>query len=258
MDGDGSDEVLAANFPKVDKKTNTPGYCYCFDKNGRMRWWRQPVNHELATATISPLKPGGPMVFIVGGTFNSCAGLNASGAECFNALASHRLTVICAADVDGDKTNEILIGGQDNYVHLHDPDGKRRWMRNVGGQVSGIAVADVNGDRKMEIIATTAELNQNVFALNTEGERLWGFKAGEEVNALVVANVDARPSPDIVVGTDGGEVIVLDGKGKRVAGASVSAPVAKLALCQSTRSGPSDIIAGLKNGRVVRLSARGK
>jgi outer membrane protein assembly factor BamB len=110
----------------------------------------------------------------------------------------------------------------------------------------------------MEIIATTAELNQNVFALNTEGERLWGFKAGEEVNALVVANVDARPSPDIVVGTDGGEVIVLDGKGKRVAGASVSAPVAKLALCQSTRSGPSDIIAGLKNGRVVRLSARGK
>jgi outer membrane protein assembly factor BamB len=194
------------------------------------------------------------MVFLAGGTFNSCAGLNASGAECFNALASHRLTVIRVADLEGDGIHEVLIGGQDNNVHLHDPDGKRRWMRNVGGAVSGIAVADVNGDHKAETIVTTAELNQNVVALNAEGERVWSFKAGEEVNALAVGNVDARSNPDIVVGADGAEVIVLDGKGKRVAGAAVSAPVTRLALCPAAKSGPSDIVAGLKNGRVVRLS----
>jgi outer membrane protein assembly factor BamB len=131
-------------------------------------------------------------------------------------------------------------------------------MHNVGGQVSGIAVADVNGDRKPEIIVSTSELNQNVFALSEEGTRLWGFKAGEEVNALVVGNVAGGTSPEIMVGTDGGEVIVLDGKGRRVAGATLSAPVAKLALYTSTKSGPSDIVAGLKNGRIVRLSLRGK
>ncbi len=260
MDGDGSDEVLAANFPKVDKKTNVLGYCYCFDKTGRMRWWRQPVNHELATATIAPLKPNGPMVFLVGGTFNSCAGLNAAGAECFTAFASHRLTVIRVADVDDDKTPEVLIGGQDNYVHLHDAAGKRLWMHNVGGTVSGIAVADVNADRKAEIVAATAELNHNVFALNGEGSRLWSAKAGEEVNALAVGNVDARPGADIVVGTDGGDVLVFDGKGKRAAGATVSGPVAKLALCPGGKAdtAPADIIAALKNGRLVRLSARAK
>jgi outer membrane protein assembly factor BamB len=256
MDGDGSDEILAANFPIGEKQIY--GYCYCFDKAGRMRWWRSAVNHEVGTCTVAPLKPGGSLVFLCGGTFNSCAGLNASGAECFTAFASHRLTVIRAADVDGNKTNEVLIGGQDNYVHLHDADGKRRWMHNVGGQVSGIAVADVNGDRKAEIIATTAELNQNVFALNAEGARLWSAKAGEEVNALVVGKVDAGANPDIVVGTDGAEVLVLDGKGKRVAGATLSASIAKLALCPSAKSGPSDIVAGLKNGRIVRLSLRGK
>jgi hypothetical protein len=131
-------------------------------------------------------------------------------------------------------------------------------MQNVGGQVSGIAVADVNGDRKPEIIVSTSELNQNVFALNDEGTRLWGFKAGEEVNALAVGNVQGGATPEVVVGTDGADVLVLDGKGKRVAGATLSGPVAKLALCPSAKSGPSDIIAGLKNGRVVRLSLRGK
>ncbi|MEW6356640.1 MAG: VCBS repeat-containing protein [Planctomycetota bacterium] len=253
MDGDGSDEVLAANFPALDGQV--PGCCYCYDKAGRMRWWRQPVNHELATGTVAPLKPGGPMVFIAGGTFNSCVGLNAAGAECFNAMASHRLTVIHVADVDGDKNNEVLIGGHDNYVHLHEADGKRRWMHNVGGAVSGIAVADINGDRKAEIIVSTAELNQNVFALTSEGERLWGFKAGEEVNALAVGNVDSKSGPEIVVGTDGGDVIVLDGKGKRVAGAAVSGSVAKLALCPSIRSGRSEIVVATKDGRVSRLRA---
>lgn len=256
MDGDGSDEVLAANFPNMEKQVM--GCCYCYDKTGRMRWQRQPVNHELAVGTVAALKPGGPPVFLAGGTFNSCAGLNASGAECFNALASHRLTAIRVDDVDGDKTPEVLIGGQDNYVHLHDADGKQRWMHNVGGTVSGIAVADVNGDRKPEIIVSTAELNQNVFALSEEGARLWSAAAGEEVNALAVGDVGARPGAEIVVGTDGGEALVLDGKGKRVAGAAVSASVGRLALCPGTKSGPADVIAALKNGRVVRLSTRGR
>jgi outer membrane protein assembly factor BamB len=256
MDGDGSDEILAANFPNTDKAIM--GYCYCFDKTGRMRWWRQPVNHELATATVAALKPGGPLAFLVGGTFNSCAGLNASGAECFNAFASHRLTVIRAADVDGDKANEVLIAGQDNYVHVHDADGKRRWMHNVGGAGSGLAVADVNGDGKPEIIATTAELNYNVFALTADGKRLWQAKAGEEANALAVGNVSDRPGVEIVVGTDGSEVLVLDGHGKRVAGASASAPIAQLVLCLSSQPGRSDLLAALKNGHVLRLSAGGQ
>ncbi|MBM4085671.1 MAG: hypothetical protein FJ272_12855, partial [Planctomycetes bacterium] len=251
MDGDGSDEVLAANFPNTEKAVM--GCCYCFDKMGRMKWWRQPVNHELATATVAPLKRDGPLAFLVGGTFNSCAGLNASGAECFSAFASHRLTVIRAADVDGDKTNEVLIAGQDNYVHLHDADGKRRWMHNVGGAVSGLAVADVNGDGKPEIIATTAELNYNVLALTADGKRLWQAKAGEEVNALAVGNVTGRGRPDIVVGTDGGEVLVLDGAGKKVVGAALSSAVAKLSLCPAGTPGRQDVLVGLKDGQVRRL-----
>ncbi|MBM4050642.1 MAG: hypothetical protein FJ279_36560 [Planctomycetes bacterium] len=230
------------------------GCCYCFDKTGRMKWWRQPVNHELATATVATLKPGGPLAFLVGGTFNSCAGLAVSGAECFNAFASHRLTVIRAADLDGDKANEVLIGGQDNYVHLHDAGGKRRWMHNVGGAVSGLAVADVDGDGKPEIIATTAELNYNVFALTPDGKRLWQAKAGEEVNALAVGNVTGRGRPDIVVGTDGGEVLVLDGAGKKVVGAALSSAVAKLALCPAGTPGRHDVLVGLKDGQVRRLS----
>ena len=252
MNGDGTDEVLAAS--RCARQEDIRGHIYCYDSAGRMLWQRRPVEHELCTGAIGAMKPDGPKMFFVGGSFGNCGGVDGTGREAFEAQTSHRSTFICAADVDGDGNNEILIGGQDNYIHLHSADGKRRWMHNVGGPASGIVVADVNGDRKPEILVTTAELNANVFALKPDGTRLWQAKAGEEVNTLLLANVDNRPGDDIILGTDGAGVLILDAQGKLITTAPTSAPVAKLALCPSATPNRSDIIAALKNGSVVRLS----
>ncbi|MBI5396546.1 MAG: VCBS repeat-containing protein, partial [Verrucomicrobia bacterium] len=253
MNGDGSDEVLAGS--RCARQEDMRGHIYCYNSTGQMIWQRRPVEHEMCTGTIGTLKPDGPKMFFVGGSFGNCGGVDGTGREAFSALTSHRSTVICTADVDGDGNNEVLIGGQDNNIHLHSADGRRRWMHNVGGPASGIVVADLNGDRKPEILVTTAELNSNVFALKPDGTRLWQAKAGEEVNSLLLTNVDNRPGDDIILGTDGAGVLILDGQGKLITSAPTSAPAAKLALCPSVASGRSDIIAALKNGSVVRLSA---
>ena len=139
--------------------------------------------------TVASLQRGGPKLFLAAGTFNSCGGVDPAGRAAFRADASHRPTVILAADLDGDGTSEVLLGGSDNYVHLHGANGRRHWMHNVGGQVSGIVVADVNGDGKPEIIVATAELGYNLLVLDARGKRLWQAKAGEEINALAVGKI---------------------------------------------------------------------
>jgi hypothetical protein len=254
INGDGQEELLVASRPAI--RVGIGGHCYCYDSTGRMLWQQRPVEHEVAAMTVASLQRGGPKLFLAAGTFNSCGGVDPAGRAAFRADASHRPTVILAADLDGDGTSEVLLGGSDNYVHLHGANGRRHWMHNVGGQVSGIVVADVNGDGKPEIIVATAELGYNLLVLDARGKRLWQAKAGEEINALAVGKISGQRDVEIIVGTDGSKVQVFDGRGNRTAEAGVPGHVARLSLCPSGRPGKSEIIAALKNGSVLRLKGQ--
>jgi hypothetical protein len=256
LNADGSDEILAANFSQpTPKGGRVEGRYYCYDQSGKLLWWRQPVFHELGAGAVAPLKPGASPLWFVAGTFGACAGLDAAGKEQFRAGSSHRPTVLRVADVDGDGANDVLIGGEDNYVHVHNADGTRRWMHNLGGAVSGIQVADLDGDGKREIVVSTAELGYNVLALNAEGTRLWQAKAGEEVNALAVGDLSAPPGREVAVGTDAGEVVLFDAKGRALGQTVLSGYVARLATCPGGEAGRQDVVVGLKNGWVVRVTA---
>jgi len=256
LNGDGSEEILAANFSEpTPKGGRVEGRYYCYDQSGKLLWWRQPVFHELGAGTVAPLKPGANPLWFVAGTFGACAGLDAAGKDSFRAGASHRPTVIRVADVDGDGANEVLLGGEDNYLHVHSADGARRWMHNLGGALSGIEVTDLDGDGKREAIVSTAEVGYNVFALNAEGTRLWQTKAGEEVNALAVGDFSPAPGREVAVGTDAGEVVLLDARGKGLGRIALSGYVAKIAPCPGAEAGGHDVIVALKNGWLARVAA---
>jgi len=257
LNGDGRDEVLAASARHQPAKGGQlRGRYYCYDATGRLLWHREPVFHELGAGTVASLEPGEHPLFIVGGTFGWVAGLNHQGKERFRAPASHRPTVIRVADVDGDESNEVLIAGHDNYVHLHDAAGQRRWMHNVGGPASGLEVADINSDGRAEVIVATSELSYNVFALGTDGSRLWQAKAGEEVNALAVGWAKDRGIADVAVGTDGSALLLLDGAGRVTSRQSLPGHVAELSFVETESAESQDIVLALKNGRVLRLRVR--
>ena len=67
-------------------------------------------------------------------------------------------------DVNGDGTNDIVIGGQDGGVYAYDANGTRLWRGQATGAVaSSPAIGDVDGDGRNEVVVGTGSLDGGAF-----------------------------------------------------------------------------------------------
>lgn len=133
-----------------------------------------------------------------------------------------------AGDVDGDGFPEILLGTgdsrggviDDSFLHLLELDGALAASWPMANSVYGdIALADLSGDGRLEIIAST--MDGNVSVLTSAGEPLPGWPVavfGANRSGPVVADVDGDGSQDIVLGTATGQIAALDNEGKMLPG----------------------------------------
>jgi hypothetical protein len=145
-------------------------------------------------------------------------------------------------DVDGDGEVEIVYGadcegssplqepvcranGGGGFVTSINLDGTRTWNHYIDNTViwSSPALADLNGDGKLDVIVGTGlynwggALNQaqrtRVYALNgVNGEELWHRDvAGIPVGSAAVGEVDGGGAPEVFIVTRGGYLYSLNG-----------------------------------------------
>jgi ELWxxDGT repeat protein len=166
------------------------------------------------------------------------------------------------ADIDDDGTLEILIGEEDRKVHAYRGDG-----REVPGfpvrvdhaqNVTGISVADLDGDGDREIVAGNSS---HIYAWhhrdgNGDGEvdRVAGWPVpGGTAVAPALGDIDGDGLPEVVAGA-GREIYAWRGNGQVVPGwpRTVANPAqwSSIALADIDGDGVRDVVGGSWDGNV--------
>lgn len=129
-----------------------------------------------------------------------------------------------ANDIDGDGKREIVFGTYFNDEHayaLNAEDGSELWkFKSRGGPIdTSVLIADVNGDKQLEIIFGDSAYG-TLFCLNKKGEEVWKYQGQSGTDSpAAAADLDGDGNIEVVYGTmkningsGNGHVNVLNGK----------------------------------------------
>ena len=120
------------------------------------------------------------------------------------------------ADIAGDAYLESVVGDLAGVLAVLDYRGEEVWSRSLSGPLSlGLAIADVDGDGTLDVVAVTD--NGDVWVLNGEtGNEIPRFpiRTGSRMksNPLIVDLSKEGDRVHIVLATGDGELLIVDGK----------------------------------------------
>ncbi len=97
----------------------------------------------------------------------------------------------------------ILAATTEGALLALNPDGSPRWTVDTGSQLNDLAVADLNGDGKDEIVL--ARQDHQVQVLNSSGEELWKkalayYRRPPYVNLVRTGDIDGDGTPEVIAG----------------------------------------------------------
>jgi outer membrane protein assembly factor BamB len=212
--------MQTANGPVVLAGADNWRY-HALDGKGQYVWHFETV-HDSTAACVADLDGDGDQEAILGTSYYWWTAVDGTGQQVwrYRTRGGPGCNVVAAADFDGDGKQEAVFGGEDTLVQAVSPTGKPLWQFNTGDEVTALVCADLTGDGKPEVVASS--LSFNVYALDGKGELVCRTDLGAPVVQL------AKLSGNRVVAACGdGTVSVLDGKGSIVArGKVASTPLA--------------------------------
>ena len=119
---------------------------------------------------------------------------------------------IATGDLDNDTQNDITIGDGSNVFSYRGMDGAFLWSNNVPmARVWSLLVADINKDRRSEVIAASADGKLYVFEGRT-GRELWRFMAGGVIQSIALGDFNGDGTQnDILIGSYNHTVYTING-----------------------------------------------
>ncbi len=120
---------------------------------------------------------------------------------------------VVVADLENDGNLEIITAHGDGYLHVMDRSGSSVWSRHPTDiELRGLAVSDIDGDQRYEIIVTGAVLNkQNSWVYESDGTLRpgWpqlsdssGYAYGVFNDNAAIGDLDADGIVEIVIPSD--------------------------------------------------------
>lgn len=149
--------------------------------------------------------------------------------------------------------------GYTGFVNCYDGRTFQRQYQTSGdgsAAVGGIQVADVNMDGALELVITAGSY---LYLHNARtGARIWqsvrlGLRGGL-LAFLRVGNIDADPALEIVVGEEGGQIVIYDGQTRLQQLATASREITALELADLNGDGVQEVLVGATNGALYVLN----
>ncbi|MEW6354704.1 MAG: VCBS repeat-containing protein [Planctomycetota bacterium] len=202
------------------------------------------------------------------GVGNTMIVLDAAGKELWRFAATDRVRSCAVADLNKDGKPEVLVGSNDEHVHVLDATGAeiRSWkcaVELISGQghgrypyVQALAVSDINGDGNVEVLAGTC--NCWLIAYTTDGNELWKDSGQYHgVRRIIVADINNDQKPEILSANRYGGIRIYDGAGKRVWGTTSELGDVSMALGR-TKPGPLPTVVNGSSTGVLTAKRHGE
>ncbi len=189
IDSDGQQEILVGAGPSSSSMRNRLFVLNCAGKV----LWDVGVSGQVNAIETGDLDGDGRKEIFVGcygrwGTYTTPSALMA-----FNSTGEHRLTYttkrgvasIAVADLEDDGSPEILVGSYEDLFVLNS-NGVDIWKYTTGGLIRSIHVADIDADDEKDIVIGS----NNIFALDSTGDKKWENSAGPETYKSVLFDLN--------------------------------------------------------------------
>lgn len=143
---------------------------------------------------------------------------------------------VLVVDFNNDGRDELLLGGQNGKLHYLIDGTNLEWLQPPGGAISHLALLKrenlsnvtqsiVVGRNNFEADPADTDTPVSWIELhNTNGVRLWDQPFHSLITAVAVNNANSDATPEIIVGTEAGEIIVLNASGSILWQSRTAAP----------------------------------
>lgn len=117
------------------------------------------------------------------------------------------------ADLNADGKPEILVGANDNKLHVLTSEGKDKWTFSTKSWiVGGVSVGDFEGDGKLEIVF--GSMDYKIYCLDTQGHKKWEFTTEEWIQtAPIIADIERDGKPEVICVSDDGNFYCVSNLG---------------------------------------------
>ncbi len=159
---------------------------------------------------------------------------------------------MAVADLDDDGRPEFLLGDVDGTLSCTRENGKVIWERNLGGLLLDIAVGDLSGDSRPEIIVCSADTEGSLRVLDAGGRVLWTYsRPGATFSHVAVGNLDGRDWGEVLATHDNRLEAFAGRNGARLWSASFGGPrLRSIAVADVTGNGRLDVAVAARSRRL--------
>lgn len=111
-------------------------------------------------------------------------------------------------DLNGDNIPDVVVpGSSDNKVYaLNGSNGNELWNYLTGGEINTVAIADVDSDNLLDVVAGSDD--QNVYVINGyNGSSTWSYSTADDVMHIQLGDISGDGMPNIACVTFGSDGI---------------------------------------------------